>query len=126
MERPVEQIPDRGAMVCCRQGVQVVESKAAPGRAQNGEPRDPIGRVQQRKGQRHQVLYHFSLAQLVDLNGLERDSIALQCVDDFDEMSTGTYQYRGSPSAWGADQLHYPVRFFPPVKKCVNADNSVR
>ncbi len=72
----MQQIPHRGAMIRRRQSVQIGEREAAPGRAQNGEPRDAIGRVQQREGQRHQVFDHLPLAELIDLDGLECNSIA--------------------------------------------------
>jgi hypothetical protein len=71
----MEQIPNGRAMIGSRQRVQIGERETAPRRAQKSQPRYPIRRVQQREGERHQVFHHLPLAELIDLDRLERDSM---------------------------------------------------
>ena len=64
--------------VCRGDGVQIFDGQAAPGRAQNGQPGDAIGQMQQGERQRHQILNDGALAELIDFDGLKGNVAAAQ------------------------------------------------
>ena len=86
--------------------------------------------MQQRESQRHQVFHHLPLAELIDLNRLECDAMALQRSHDFDQMRARPNQHREATIARGAvmdaDQLDHAIRFFAPsisrLRECMHAD----
>ena len=86
-------------MVLGGKGIEILEREATPWRAQNGHPRYAIRRVQKREGEGHQILDDLPLAELIDFNGLERNAMALQCCNDFDQMASGSNQDSGAPVA---------------------------
>src|SRR5690606_18814395 len=54
-------------------GCEVAPGEPAPRRVQHREPRDIVGRVQQRTRQADQVLHGLTLAERLDLDGVDRE-----------------------------------------------------
>src|SRR5690606_41178254 len=66
----VHELPDRAPRRVMTERVQIRPAKPAPRRMQNAEPRDAVGRMQQRARQAREVMSDLQVAQAVDFDGM--------------------------------------------------------
>ena len=72
--------------------MKIDQRQSAPGRTQNRQPRYPIGRMQQRAGQRKQIPHDGAGAQRIDFDGAESFTGPAQSRDRSDQMAPGAHQ----------------------------------
>ena len=86
----IDKLKDRhgseGAMVGASEDVEVGESEAAPGRAQNGEPGDAVHGMQEGAGEREQIAELLAGGEGIDFNGAEGDAAIAEQRDQLMEV----------------------------------------
>jgi hypothetical protein len=99
---------------CGDNGEQVRQEEPAPGRAQNGEPSQSIGRLNERMRQRHEILHRDPLAQGVELNRGKWNAGGTQRRQHRFEMRARAHQHGYVVRAFGErrrDVSDYGLRF---------------
>ncbi len=71
------------------EAVEIVEGQAAPGRAQNGEPRDAIHGMNESAGEREEVEQFLAFGEALDFNRAEGDAAAAEQRDELGQMGPG-------------------------------------
>jgi hypothetical protein len=80
------------AIVGAGEEVQIGEGEAAPGRAQDGEPRDPIHGMEQGAGEGEEIAELLTLGEALDFDGAEGDAALAQERDEFEEVGAGAHE----------------------------------
>src|SRR5690606_19524048 len=75
-------------------GCEVAPGEPAPRRVQHREPRDIVGRVQQRTRQADQVLHGLTLAERLDLDGVDREPALTEPLLQAAEMCAALHEHR--------------------------------
>ncbi len=89
-----------------RQRIQVGKRDAAPRRPENGEPREPIGRLHECVGQRQQIENRLTLRQRFEIDRRKRDARPMQCRKNAVEMGSRAHQNRDVLASRGLRCFH--------------------
>ncbi len=121
-----QQIPDGCILIRAGQGVQVVKSQPAPGRAQDREPGYAVARMQQCERQSHEILNHGTFAEVIDLYGLKWNLIVIEYGNDCTQVRPRTNQHGDFLVSAVFHQFKHPRCLIEFIRKCVHVDSSLK
>ncbi len=121
-----QQIPNGCILILAGQHEQIFKSQPAPRRAQDREPGYPVTGMQQGEGQSHEILNHSPFAELIDLDCLERDVVAIERGNNVAQVRPRTNQHRDLLVSRVLHQLNYARCLIPLIGKCMHVDSSLK